>query len=199
MAYVCRRRTICPKYLYFFLGWDLSPLRSLFSGPLGSGSLGLFVSSPLGPCKSQHCGHIGLLCIPRMIHEGDCVVIGGANDDCRGNRSTRRKPAPAPLCPTTNPTWPGPVSNRGPQRWEASDKTAWAMVRPYFITYSVYKKIVCKEIHHVQWTSLLHSSTNWLALTPYKQQTNSGALFRQRTIPTDRPLLFGEVSANLSG
>jgi hypothetical protein len=22
----------------------------------------------------------------------------------RGNRSTRRKPAPAPLCPTTNPT-----------------------------------------------------------------------------------------------
>jgi hypothetical protein len=78
-------------------------------------------SSPLGPCKSQHCGHIGLLCIPRMIHEGDCGVIGVANDDCRGNRSTRRKLAPAPLCPTTNPIWPGPVSNPGPQRWEASD------------------------------------------------------------------------------
>jgi hypothetical protein len=28
-----------------------------------------------------------------MIHEGDCGVIGGANDDCRGNRRTRRKPA----------------------------------------------------------------------------------------------------------
>jgi hypothetical protein len=27
-----------------------------------------------------------------MIHEGDCGVIGGANDDCRGNRRTRRKP-----------------------------------------------------------------------------------------------------------
>jgi hypothetical protein len=41
-----------------------------------SGSLGLFVSSPLGPFKSQHCGHIGLLYSPRMIHEGDCGVIG---------------------------------------------------------------------------------------------------------------------------
>jgi hypothetical protein len=31
--------------------------------------------------------------LPRMIREGGCGVIGGANDDCRGNRSTRRKPA----------------------------------------------------------------------------------------------------------
>jgi hypothetical protein len=53
-----------------------------------------------------------------MIHEGDCGVIGGAKDDCRGNRRTRRKPAPAPLCPTTNSIWPGPVSNPGPQRWK---------------------------------------------------------------------------------
>jgi hypothetical protein len=28
-----------------------------------------------------------------MIYEGDCGVIGGANNDCRRNRSTRRKPA----------------------------------------------------------------------------------------------------------
>jgi hypothetical protein len=28
-----------------------------------------------------------------MTYEGDCGVIGGANDDCRGNRRTRRKPA----------------------------------------------------------------------------------------------------------
>jgi hypothetical protein len=33
---------------------------------------------------------------------------------------------------------------------------------------------------------------------PYKQ-TNSRALVRQRTIPTERPPLFGEVSANFSG
>jgi hypothetical protein len=33
-----------------------------------------------------------------MIDEGDCGVIGGMKIG-RGNRSTRRKPAPAPLCP----------------------------------------------------------------------------------------------------
>jgi hypothetical protein len=92
------------QYVSFFCGVGLNPPYVPFSGPLGSGSLGLFVSSPLGPYKSQHCGRIGLLYIPRMIHEGNCGVIGGANDHCRGNRSTRRKPAPAPLCPTTNPT-----------------------------------------------------------------------------------------------
>jgi hypothetical protein len=38
----------------------------------------------------------------------------------RGNRSTRRKPAPMPLCP---PQTPHAVPGRepGPQRWEASD------------------------------------------------------------------------------
>jgi hypothetical protein len=33
-----------------------------------------------------------------MIGEGDCGEIGGMKIG-RGNRSTRRKPAPAPLCP----------------------------------------------------------------------------------------------------
>jgi hypothetical protein len=47
-------------------------------------------------------------------------AIGGIKIG-RGNRSTRRKPAPAPLCPPQNPTWPDPGSNPGPQRWEASD------------------------------------------------------------------------------
>jgi hypothetical protein len=32
-----------------------------------------------------------------MIDEGDCGAIGGMKIG-RGNRSTRRKPAPAPLC-----------------------------------------------------------------------------------------------------
>jgi hypothetical protein len=31
----------------------------------------------------------------------------------RGNRSSWRKPAPAPLCPHINPTWPDPGSNPG--------------------------------------------------------------------------------------
>jgi hypothetical protein len=37
-----------------------------------------------------------------MIDEGDCEAIGGMKIG-RGNRSTRRKPAPAPLCPPQIP------------------------------------------------------------------------------------------------
>jgi hypothetical protein len=36
----------------------------------------------------------------------------------RGNRSTRRKPAPVPLCPPQ--THMLPVREPGPPRWEAS-------------------------------------------------------------------------------
>jgi hypothetical protein len=41
----------------------------------------------------------GLLYQPRMIGDGDCGEISGMKIG-RGNRSTRRKPAPAPLCPS---------------------------------------------------------------------------------------------------
>jgi hypothetical protein len=44
----------------------------------------------------------GLLHQPRMIGEGDCGETGGIKNG-RGNRSTRRKPAPAPLCPPQIP------------------------------------------------------------------------------------------------
>jgi hypothetical protein len=37
-----------------------------------------------------------LLYRPQMIDDGDCRAIGGMKMG-RGNRSTRRKPAPAPL------------------------------------------------------------------------------------------------------
>jgi hypothetical protein len=39
----------------------------------------------------------GLLYQSRMIGDGDCEELGGMKIG-RGNRSTRRKPAPAPLC-----------------------------------------------------------------------------------------------------
>jgi hypothetical protein len=45
-----------------------------------------------------YCGHYWTIVQPRMIGEGDCGEIGGMKIG-RGNRSTRRKPAPAPLCP----------------------------------------------------------------------------------------------------
>jgi hypothetical protein len=44
-----------------------------------------------------------LLYKPQMIDEGDCGAIGGMKIG-RGNRSTQRKPAPAPLCPPQDPT-----------------------------------------------------------------------------------------------
>jgi hypothetical protein len=44
----------------------------------------------------------GLLHQPRMIGKGDCGKNGEMNTG-RGNRSTRRKPAPAPLCPPQIP------------------------------------------------------------------------------------------------
>jgi hypothetical protein len=53
------------------------------------GGVGL---SPLGTAATS-----GLLYKPQRIDEGDCGAIGGMKIG-RGNRSTRRKPAPAPLC-----------------------------------------------------------------------------------------------------
>jgi hypothetical protein len=53
--------------------------------------------SPLGTAATT-----GLLYKPQMIDEGDCGAIGGMKTG-RGNRSTRRNPAPAPLCPPQLP------------------------------------------------------------------------------------------------
>jgi hypothetical protein len=53
--------------------------------------------SPLGSAATS-----GLLYKPQMIDEGDCGAVGGMKIG-RGNRSTRRKPAPAPLCPPQIP------------------------------------------------------------------------------------------------
>jgi hypothetical protein len=44
----------------------------------------------------------GLLYQPRVIGDGDCGEFGGMKIG-KGNRSTRRKPAPAPLCPPQIP------------------------------------------------------------------------------------------------
>jgi hypothetical protein len=53
--------------------------------------------SPLGTAATT-----GLLYQPQMLDDGDCGVIGGMKFG-RGNRSTRRTPAPAPLCPPQIP------------------------------------------------------------------------------------------------
>jgi hypothetical protein len=53
--------------------------------------------SPLGTAATT-----GLSYQPQMIDEGDCGATGGMKIG-RGNRSTQRKPAPAPLCPPRIP------------------------------------------------------------------------------------------------
>jgi hypothetical protein len=49
-----------------------------------------------------YCGHYWPIYLPQMIGDGDCGEIGGIKID-RGNRSTGRKHAPAPLCPPQIP------------------------------------------------------------------------------------------------
>jgi hypothetical protein len=53
--------------------------------------------NPLGTAATT-----GPMYQPQMIDDGDCGAIGGMKID-RGNRSTRRKHAPAPLCPPQIP------------------------------------------------------------------------------------------------
>jgi hypothetical protein len=65
-----------------------------------------------------------------MIDDGDCGAISGMKIG-RVNRSSRRKPAPAPLCPPQIP-------HNQTQAWTQAAAvgsqwlTAWAMIRPVF-------------------------------------------------------------------
>jgi hypothetical protein len=72
-----------------------------------AGLLGRVISSSQGLCVSA---------------PGDCEdgEVGGMNGFGRGNRSTRRKPAPTPLSPQQIPL-ARPGREPGPPRWEASD------------------------------------------------------------------------------
>jgi hypothetical protein len=55
-----------------------------------------------GTSVTRYCGHFWPIVQPQMMDEGDCGAIGGMKIG-RGNRSTRRKPAPPPLCPPQIP------------------------------------------------------------------------------------------------
>jgi hypothetical protein len=81
-----------------------------------------------GPKSLGTAATSGLLYKPQMRAEGDCGAIGGMKIG-RGNRSTRRKPAPAPLCPPQIPHDQTRARTRatamGSQRL-----TVWAMALP---------------------------------------------------------------------
>jgi hypothetical protein len=63
-----------------------------------------------------------LVARPLLTAPGDCDdgEVDGMNGFGRGNRSTRREPAPTPLCPQQIPL-ARPGREHGPPRWEASD------------------------------------------------------------------------------
>jgi hypothetical protein len=76
---------------------------------------------------------IGLLYQPRMIDD-ECGAVGGMRIG-RGNRSTGRKPAPAPLCPLQIPrdlAW----DRIRAAAVRSQRLTAWAMTRPRADVYS---------------------------------------------------------------
>jgi hypothetical protein len=93
---------------------------------------------------------IGLLYQPKMIDDDECGAIGRIIID-RGNRSTRRKPAPESLCPARIPhdlTWAWTLAAAVGSR----QLTAWVMPRPYPIVFLEYN-------HHVPFcTSMICNS-----------------------------------------
>jgi hypothetical protein len=73
----------------------------------------------------------GLLYQPQMTDDCDCGAVGGMKID-RGNRSTRRKPAPVPLCPPSIPhdlTW----ARTRAAALLSQRLTAWALARPRIV------------------------------------------------------------------
>jgi hypothetical protein len=89
----------------------------------------IFISSVWNwdsPCGTA--ATTGLFYQFQMIDDGDCGAISGLQFG-RGNRSTRRKPAPATLCPPQIPH-----DQTQPRTWAAAVGsqwlTAWAMARP---------------------------------------------------------------------
>jgi hypothetical protein len=69
---------------------------------------------------------IGLLYQPQMMVDNECGAVGGMRIG-RGNRNTRRNPAPMPRCP---PQTPHAAKTRTPAAPVGSQRlTAWAMAR----------------------------------------------------------------------
>jgi hypothetical protein len=76
------------------------------------------------------CEAIGTAATPGLLYQPRMIVnmivekqISRWNIDWRGNRSSRRKPAPAPLLFITQSHMPRPGFEPGPLRWEAGFRT----------------------------------------------------------------------------
>jgi hypothetical protein len=84
------------------------------------------------PGSTRHVGHwMAYVPAPGDYDDGEFCGM----KICRGNRSTRRKPAPAPLCPPQIPLDQTRVWTRSAtmgSQW----LTAWAMARPLSLPYN---------------------------------------------------------------
>jgi hypothetical protein len=96
----------------------------------------------------------GLLYQPRMIDDDDeCGAVGEMRIG-RGNGSTRRKPAPVPLCPpqiphdlTRDRTRAATVGSWRP--------TAWTMTRPNKRVTGAHTKVYIKEVVNITLNDVL--------------------------------------------
>jgi hypothetical protein len=80
---------------------ELKMTKKLF-GKFYVGPIFFIIPSEVGLSSPGTAATTGLLYQPQMIDDGDCGAIGEMKIG-RGNRSTRRKPTPEPLCPTQIP------------------------------------------------------------------------------------------------
>jgi hypothetical protein len=129
----------------------------------------------------------GLLYQPQMLHDYERGAVGGMWIG-RGNRSTRRKPAPVPFCPPQIPHDPTRA-----RIWAAAVGawwlTAWAMARPCFNRVNTLTDpFPVSELLHASYLPILlfdsedggnmfHRSVGWvstdyIALYPRRQKSS---------------------------
>jgi hypothetical protein len=103
---------------YIFFLWLYSPILGL--GRLHETFSFISVTRSRAFGRTPRTGD-QLVARPLLTVPGDCDdgEVGGMNGFGRGNRSTRRKPVPTPLCPPQI-LLARPGREPGP-RWEASD------------------------------------------------------------------------------
>jgi hypothetical protein len=104
----------------------------------------------------------GLLYNPQMIDDDDDSGAIGGMQIGKGNRSTRRRPAPVPLCPSQIPhdvTRARTLAAAVGSRWI----TAWAMARP--LLPQLFCKLDVRDIGYENrgWVELVEVRVQWQA------------------------------------
>jgi hypothetical protein len=70
----------------------------------------------------------------------------------RGNRSTRRKPAPSATLSTTNPTWPDPCANTGHRGGKPATNRLSYGAANNTVTFTPKLLIILENSKHSSWT-----------------------------------------------